>query len=353
MPHHGVGPIPSRIMLVGEAWGEDEDRVGEPFVGRSGQELNRMLHEAQIMRSECFVSNVVNYRPPNNDLGAWVAMKKKDITSVHIQLRDRYVLPIVAEGFKQLMQEIASVQPNIIVAFGNVAMWALTGRWGIKKWRGSHLSYAPVMGDLMGLKEGTVPFPKIIPCYHPAYILRDWPERATTVNDLRRVRRNMTTREWNPPKWEFIVRPDFIKTQETLLGLLMRLDQEEVWLDFDIETRAGHIACVGISWSRTEAICIPLMCLERLDGYWSIEEETWVVFWIWKVLTHLNARIRGQNLLYDCQYTYKGWHFIPRVAQDTMISQHCLFSDLPKSLAYQASTYCEHFVFWKDEGKNI
>src|SRR5258706_11800463 len=165
MPHHGDGPIPSRIMLVGEAWGEDEDREGRPFVGRSGQELNRLLHEAQIMRSECFVSNVVNYRPPNNDLGAWVAMKKKDITSVHVPLRDKYVLPIVIEGYNQLMQEIASFQPNIIVAFGNTAMCSLTGRWRIKKWRVSHLST-----DSGG---------KVIPAYHPADILRDWPERAT------------------------------------------------------------------------------------------------------------------------------------------------------------------------------
>ena len=54
-------------MLVGEAWGEQEEYQRTPFVGASGAELNRMLHEAGIMRSECFVTNLVNARPPSND----------------------------------------------------------------------------------------------------------------------------------------------------------------------------------------------------------------------------------------------------------------------------------------------
>src|ERR1035437_2426068 len=139
MPHHGDGPIPAKFMIVGEAWGADEERLGAPFMGASGQELNRMLGEAGIMRSECYTTNVVNSRPPNNYIGAWIAQKKKDITPAHKGLRDKYVLPIVVEGYNQLLQEIDLLKPNIIVAFGNVAMWALTGKWGILKWRGSQL----------------------------------------------------------------------------------------------------------------------------------------------------------------------------------------------------------------------
>src|SRR5947207_12116789 len=126
MPHQGDGPIPARIMIVGEAWGADEEREGIPFVGAAGQELNRELHEAGIMRGECFVSNVVNHRPSNNDLAAWIAFKKKDITGAHVKLKDRYVLPIVIEGYKALLAEIEAVQPNVIVPVGNLSMWALT-----------------------------------------------------------------------------------------------------------------------------------------------------------------------------------------------------------------------------------
>lgn len=133
------GPIPAKILLCGEAPGEQEEREGTPFVGASGQELNRMLSEVGIMRSECFVTNLVRIRPPNNDIGAFIAMKKRDITTAHIPLRDKMVLPLVKEGFSLLISEIELVQPKVIIAFGNASTWALTGNWGVTKWRGSIL----------------------------------------------------------------------------------------------------------------------------------------------------------------------------------------------------------------------
>ncbi len=135
----GTGPIPARIMLVGEAPGEQEERAGEPFIGASGQELNRMLQEAGIMRSDCYVTNVCKLRPPNNYLAAWMPKAKKDITAAHKLLRDRFVSKEIIDGYNELLAEIEMVQPNLIVAFGNLALWALTGNWGILKWRGSLL----------------------------------------------------------------------------------------------------------------------------------------------------------------------------------------------------------------------
>ena len=340
MPHHGTGPIPARIMLVGEAWGESEERAGEPFVGVSGQELNRMLHEAGILRGECFVSNVVNHRPPQNDIGAWVALRKKDITTKHVSLRDKYVLPIVAQGYADLLAEIAAVKPNLIIAFGNLALWALTGHWGIVKWRGSMLQ----------MPDGG---PKVIPTYHPAAVLRQWEWRAIALNDLRRARREMTSLVYDKPNWRFIVRPSFEQAREVLGWLQYTLAAGvPLWIDLDIETRAGHIACIGLSWSATEAICIPLMCVENKEGYWSAEEEAAIIHRLYLILTHRLARVRWQNGLYDAQYIWRHWHFIPRGVQDTMISQHSLFSDLPKGLAFLASMYCKWYVYWKDEGKD-
>lgn len=340
----GSGPSDARIMLVGEAWGEEEARKGEPFVGVSGQELNRMLHEAQIMRSEVYCTNVVNARPPGNNLGAWIAERKKDWTPAHRELRGRMCLPIVHEGVRQLEEEIRLVNPNIIIAAGNTPLWALTGATGILKWRGSMLQ-ARFVG-------GTLP-PKVIPVIHPAAVLRDWRQRAPTVRDLQRVRAASHSRELVRPAWRFLVRPSFEQVVTCLNTLLQVLGEtpEGLWLDFDLETRAGHIACAGLSWSLTDAICIPFMCVEDREGYWLPELELEIVWLLRAVLTHPNVRVRGQNLLYDAQYTYKHWHFVPRVAQDTMISQHTLFSDMPKSLAFQASMYCNHYVFWKDEGK--
>lgn len=341
MPRTGSGPIPARIMLVGEAWGEHEERELTPFVGPSGQELNRLLHDAKIMRSECYVTNLVNARPPSNDMTAWIPLAKREIGPQHVPLLNRHVLPIVKEGYDSLMFEIERVQPKVIIAFGNWAMWALTQKFLITKWRGSMLEHRGI---------------PVIPTIHPVNLFQEWYLRPTILEDIRRATRYLNGTAPEKPKWNFILRPSFEKAINTLHMLHTMLDDAsygEIWLDFDIETRAGHIACAGISWSRTEAICLPFMERGKREGYWPVEEEAHVVWWLYRVLTHPRANIRGQNLLYDCQYTHKHWHFVPRVKQDTMISHHSVFSDLPKSLAYQASMMCEWFVFWKDEGKNI
>lgn len=337
------GPVPARIMLVGEAPGADEERLGVPFVGASGQELNRMLAEAKIMRSEVFTTNVCRIRPRNNDITAFVPNKKKDITAAHVALKDKMVLPCVVEGYNLLRAEIEMVKPNVIVAVGNVALWALTGAWGITKWRGSLLR--------LDGRHTDSSLPKVIPTYHPAAVLRQWDWRPVAVNDLRRVREHSQSREWSAPEWKFSLRPSFNTVIGVLNDLLRRLEVSSLWLDFDLETRAGHIACAGISWSLTEAICIPFMCVEGADGYWGLEEEAAIVWTLQKVLTHSNAKIRWQNGLYDAQYTYRHWHFVPRGVQDTMIAQHSIFAALPKSLAFISSMYCQHYVYWKDEGK--
>ena len=133
------GPSDARIMLVGEAPGADEERIGTPFQGVSGQELNRMLGEAGISRNECFVTNVCRVRPPNNDLSYFIAKSKKDITHAHREYRGRWCLPPVIDGIKLLVKEIEMVKPNVIIPVGNISTWVLTGNWGITKWRGSML----------------------------------------------------------------------------------------------------------------------------------------------------------------------------------------------------------------------
>lgn len=190
-----------------------------------------------------------------------------------------------------------------------------------------------------------------IPTYHPAAVLREWSWRAVALNDLRRAKRFMDGNGAAKPEWRFGLSPNFHQVMEVLDGLLRKVQLSLLWIDFDLETRAGHIACAGLSWSRTEAICIPFMCQESKDGYWNEEEEAIILQKLYQILTHEKVRVRWQNGLYDAQYTYRWWHFVPRGAQDTMISQHTLFCILPKSLAFQASMYADWYVYWKDEGK--
>lgn len=331
------GPIPARILICGEAPGADEEREGTPFVGVSGQELNRMLSEAGIMRSECFVTNICRIRPPNNDIGAFVALKKKDISSAHLPLRDKMVMPCVMEGYKMLLSEIDIVKPNVIITLGNLSMWALTGKWGISKQRGSLLLH----------EESKT---KVIPTLHPAFILRQWSDRVLVVSDIRRAKTHSTSREYKFPEYNFIIRPSFEKAVSTLEWLIAEVEAKRIeWIDFDLETKNSHIDCAGFSWSRIDAICIPFMSALNKEGYWSQEEEAAIVYLIYRLLTHHLVKIRGQNLLYDSQYSFRHWHFTPRVKQDIMLSHHVCFAGLKKALDFQASLYCEHFIQWKPE----
>lgn len=367
MPAMGSGPPTARVMVVGEAWGETEERTRIPFTGASGQEFDRMLHEAGLLRSECYVTNVVNARPPRNDIEAWIPADKKSITGRMVQRQGKYVDPIVAEGLEILRQEIALVSPQVIIALGSTALWALTGNESIVKWRGSLLEYRPerevlgagLSGDRTGnagpgrgdrpSADSSVVLPlRVVPTYHPAAILRMWEWRKIAVLDLKRAARELVSPAV-PPQTEFIIKPGFAKVMEVLSKLTYLVAQGPAWIDLDLETKYGHIACCGLSWSPTEALCIPFICEEDREGYWLAEEEGQIVFALRQLLTHPNCWVRGQNLLYDCQYTYRRWGFIPQVKQDTMISHHVLWAGLPKNLAFQASLYCHWYVQWKPD----
>lgn len=338
------GPIPAKVMIVGEAPGRDEEVRGEPFVGYSGKELDKILHECGLSRSQCFVTNVARERPYNNDIANFIAVRKKDRTAEHTLLRDKYVKRPVHEGFAMLRKEIEMVKPNIIIALGNTALWALTGHWGILKWRGSML----YTDDFTGANI------KVIPTIHPAAIMRDWSLRTLAVNDIRRAARFVNGEPYPKPEWKFIVRPSFSTTIQVLQELKAKLDAavEPVKLSFDIETRSGHIACAGISWSYLDGICVPLMCVENNEGYWREDEEAAIVWLLFKILTHPKAWVGGQNIIYDSQYTYRHWCFVPNVKQDSMITWHTAFVGQRKGLDYQASLMCDYYRYWKDDSKD-
>lgn len=331
-------------MIVGEYPGEQEVLRGEPFVGVSGNELTKMLHDAGITRSECFITNVVRSRPFGNDIGHWVCFTKKDIAD-HAQdpawswVGDRFVRSEVAEGIDMLRKELALVQPNVVLALGNLALWALAGKWGVADWRGSVLPCT--------LFEGR----KVIPAFHPSTVLRQWSWRNVCVQDFRRTKRESASPELIRPDYKFILRPNYTTAIQTIDLMLAKLDAGPTHLSIDIETRMGHIACIGWAWSRTEAICIPLLDTNHAVGYWNEDEEVAIMFHMQKMLTHPNLLGSGQNFLYDGQYFWRHLRYKPRIWMDTMLAQHVCWAGQPKALDYQASLYCESYAFWKNDGK--
>lgn len=337
------GPTTARIMIVGEYPGDAELARGMPFVGMAGQELDRMLKEAGIYRSQCFVTNVVRERVPGGDIDNLIAPRKAAITSAHVEFQGKHCRRPVIDGISLLRQEIATVQPNVIIALGNLALWALTGQSGITSWRGSEM-------------ECTLPLDlprpvKVIPTYHPAMVFRQWHWRPVMVQDLRRAERESHSPVIIRRDYKFIIRPDYGTAHSVLTQLLDRVRSAPFKLALDIETRAGHIACIGLAWSELEAMCIPLMTVSNDEGYWTEDEEVSLMHLLYLTLSHPNCEGVGQNFLYDAQYFLRHLHYVPRLKSDTMLAQHACFSSMQKSLAFLASMYCEHYTYWKDEGK--
>jgi uracil-DNA glycosylase family 4 len=152
----GVGNPRAELMFVGEAPGADEDRQGEPFVGRAGQLLNNMIKAMGLAREQVYIANVVKCRPPGN------RTPERDECDT-------------CSPF--LMRQIAVVKPKVIVALGAVAaknllaiqssMMDLRGKW--YEYRGSKLAVT----------------------YHPAFLLRDPRQKAETWKDLQMVMKEL------------------------------------------------------------------------------------------------------------------------------------------------------------------
>lgn len=332
------GPHTARVMVLGEAPGENEAREGIPFVGASGMELDRMLREAGFDPAHIFFTNVTSVRPPRNDIDSFFFTSKKEALANNAHyIQGRYCTQEIFDGLNQLTKTLENL-PNLqlIIPVGNTALWALTGYLGITKWRGSQITLPSKL--------------HVVPTYHPALILRAWENRFPAVLDLRRAKRWLDS-NFEVPTYDFMVRPSFSDVSIFLTGLLDNLRAQRVELSVDLETRNRHIACIGIATSNKRALCIPFFTAAG-QSYFPIDQEIEIVYQLYQILTHPNAFIIGQNFLYDLQYIAKRWGFQCNFSYDTMIAHHVIFPTLPKGLDYLSSFYNEFHLYWKDESKD-
>lgn len=347
------GPRNAKIAIVGESWGKDELATGQPFVGSSGKLLNDLLAAAGLDRDEIFCTNVVDAQPYRNNMYEFFYTTRDARASGVPCVRGLYPQPIVTKGLTKLYNQLALVNPELIIACGNYALWALTHDnfkvgnnqrrkvpTGIMSWRGSQL-YANVLQH---------PIP-LLPIVHPAAAMRQWSLTYTIKHDLGARIPLLGKGHWDAPKRNFIVRPSFEQTVRWLAQLLAFLDKWETQLAVDLETRAAHIACCGLSYNINEALCIPFMCVENDQGYWNLDEESAIINLLRRIFSHQNVRLVGQNFLYDAQYFALYWLIQVRCDFDTMIAQHACWPGTPKGLDYISSLYCHYHRYWKDEGK--
>lgn len=320
----GYGDPKSRIWIVGEAPGEDEEILGVPFVGTSGKILDSILAEVGIERRECYVTNVSKYRPPGNEMDKWLERRKSEKTVGGWKYKVHH---LVEDGKRELLDEVERYRPEIIIGLGNTALWALAGEWGISNWRGSEL-----------LLEGGIHF---VPTLHPAAVARSWDLRPFLVHDLRyRVVRRLKC-GFHVPTYRFNTNP----TYDEAMGFIEKIKEPFAG---DIESSRLKTVCLGIAPSPYEAICIPIRNYQ--GAYWTDEEfrDIYNAF----VSKAGKYGLVGQNWGYDRQYLHHDFGGDVKPAFDTYIAQSVLFPGAPRDLGFLSSMYCEHHVFWKEEAKD-
>ena len=153
----GDGNTNSRIMIIGEGPGAQEDAEGIPFVGRAGKLLNKMLEAIQLSRSKVYISNVVNYRPPEN----------RRRTDDEIK---RYLHFLVAH--------IEIINPKILLLLGSTALNALIG---------NEVVISKARGKWIQKEIGAVK-PWIIASFHPAFLMRQPEQKKLAWIDLKMIR---------------------------------------------------------------------------------------------------------------------------------------------------------------------
>jgi uracil-DNA glycosylase family 4 len=150
---HSEGNAEADLVFVGEAPGANEDAEGRPFVGKAGQLLNKIIEAIGMKREDVFIGNINRCRPPGN--------RQPTLPEAH-----------TCRPF--LLREITVVRPKIIVVLGNTATQNLLDtKVGITKLRGEFQDYYGV---------------KVMPTFHPAYLLRDPSKKRETWEDMKKVR---------------------------------------------------------------------------------------------------------------------------------------------------------------------
>lgn len=306
---------PYRIAIVGEAPGETEEGHGYPFVGVSGQHLDRELRNAGIDRNRCFLGNVCQVRPPGNkiELFPWDG-------------------PEIQNGLKQLNEDLISFNPNLCLLLGNTPLKAAMGEGKIGVWRGSLFRGSVVGSPLFGRK--------CMATLHPAFILREFEGNPLFRFDLTRARAEGESGALALPIRELITDYD----AATLCHIMDNWPSGQR-CSLDIEGGIGGWPCVSICARPTKSITIAW-------GKFGENEHGRVLQSFARLMGRCDVPKVLQNSLYDnFVLSYAFGIPIRNVTEDTMLKQWEIYCELPKGLGTICSIWTRE-PYYKSERKS-
>ncbi len=361
------------MVLVGEAWGESEDQLKKPFSGESGKELFRMLGEAmpevepELHRQVCeehkyglawvksreawleaagiSLTNVLAFRPPANKLEELCDSKKAvgELAGSYPPLaRGKYLHAEFLGELDRLREELNVWRPNLVVALGNTACWALLQVTNIGSIRGAITSTVPGIftSDVAQIPGGI----KCLPTYHPAGVLRQWAWRPIVVADLMKAHREAGFPEVRRPQRTILVSPTL---EEMLAWEQETYRLKPLALSPDVETASGQITCIGFASSPSRAMVIPFWDRTKPNwSYWPDHQSERIAWDCTERLLRYDCEKIGQNFIYDTQYITRVGIQPTRMTADTMLLHHSMYPEMQKGLGFLGSIYTNESA-WK------
>lgn len=347
-----AAPCGKTLLLLGEAPGEEEARAGKPFVGPSGKLTDQLLEMAGLSRSHFHVTNVFATRPPSNDLKAWTLTKTDLKRAGHSEAGrlpkhgNRYLLPEKEPELQRLGAELQAIKPDLIIALGGTALWALLGDSRITQHRGTF--FHPRLIGAGEPQAEALARCTALATFHPAMVLRAWENRPIVWADLLKAKRWLQGTLQPPVKRRLWINPteaEIAHVYRTFTGLPTKL----LGIDIETQPRLGQITTFAIG-SSSECLCIPVwnpQSLPHLSNCYAdapTEASAWA--WIRKFCELPNPKVM-QNGLYDMSYLLDVMDIRPRnVLHDTAILQHALQPELPKDLGTLGSLFLNEHS-WK------
>jgi len=317
------GPLDAKICFIGEAPGTEEEKLGRGFIGSSGQLLFKLAASAGIIRSDCYVTNVVKERPKGNDISEFIQFKGGE----------GYPTDLYRRYENDLYEELSKTKANVYVAVGATAMWALCRKTMITKRRGS------ILEGLIGDKPV-----KVIPIIHPAAALRQYTLIHTIGMDLKRIAEESEFPEIRLPQRNIIIHPSFMDSMAFL-----NICKASKIVAFDIEVMREEVSCISFAPTPYDIISIPFQA--KGSDYFTIDQE----IEIWKAITSIiedeNIIKVGQNIVFDTTFLFRKYGIKPKgILEDTMIGQAIMYPDYPKGLDFITAMHTKE-PYYKDEGK--
>lgn len=338
-----------------------------PFVGPAGFELLNLLEDASILkltltdreniknrwnssgvlaahymrsiweahRAEFHLTNVFAFRPENNDIDTLCTSKTGDRLDLPAIRAGKYIRREFAPELTRLYAEIKAHAPNVVIALGATAAWALLHSATISRIRGT-IALSPSTGV------------KVLPTYHPAAILRQHDLRAVTVLDLEKARYESDFAAIKRPQRKVYIEPsltdlDWFFNYHVVKSKLIAPD---------IETVGRQISCIGFGTDAETAIVVPFIDNRKESGsYWeTLADEVKAWEWVRKVLATPQPKV-FQNGVYDVNFLWRGYGIpVTNFAEDTMLLHHALQPESPKGLGYLGSVYTNESS-WKLLGR--